>query len=626
MSEIQEIPANHALILAMLRDSREALPSPNAVALHLMRLVERHDVGVFEVCRVAKGDPVLVGRTVQLANSPLYAGLRPTAAIEDAVMRIGVSALARLAVGLSLVHSHGARLGQLELELFWRRSLARGLVLQQLARQLHALPVSEAFSLGLLADIGQLAMLAAIGPHALGEQPDALDWQRSHWGFDQIEVSAVLLRTWNFPQRLWRALLPVHVAGEQHAELAAMVDVARCLAAALDARRTLHELAGLCMGALRLGLDESALLALVDHLRGDFAELAGILQLEVSQERAQQEFQCLRDRLDSAAPEHSAQPATVLLAGPAVATRADLRQALQEDGMNVLVESDVEAGFERARACLPDAVVLDADHVGADIEALCRLWREYEGARLYLLLLGDNPAGDALLRALRAGANDVLPAATPGVMVAARLRPGIRMVRLINTLERERDQAHGRQRELAALNARLREAAYSDELTGLPNRRALDEFLARAWEDALTRGQALSCVLLDLDHFKAINDTHGHETGDRVLRAVARALQQHCRVDDLLARWGGEELVLVCPGVTPQAAVVLAERMRAAVEQLAADLPAVTLSGGVAQALGVHADAVGAMMRAADRALLQAKREGRNRIVVAETQDRPDAA
>ncbi len=612
----------------MLRDSRGTLPSPNSVALQLMRLVERDDVGVFEVCRVARGDPVLVGKAVQLANSALYAGLRPTAAIEDAVMRIGVAALARLAVGLSLVHSHGTRLGNLELELFWRRSLARGLVLQQLARRRHALPVSEAFSLGLLADIGQLGMLAALGPDALGDpaQDDPLAWQRQRWGFDQTEVGGALLQTWNFPRRLWQALLPPGSAPDASAELSSMVEVARSLAAALDARRALRELPGLCMGALRLGLDEAALLGMLDQLHEDFAQLAAILQLQVSQQQAQQEFQSLRERLGSAPAQFDAQPATVLLAGPLASGRADLQQALRDEGWNVVVEPDLAAGFEHARASLPDAVVLDAEHLPMPPEELCRSWREHESARLYLLLLAERLDGEQQLLALRAGANDVLPASTPGELVVARLRPGIRMVRLIHALERERAQAHGRQRELAALNARLREAAYSDELTGLPNRRALDEFLARSWEHALAHDLALSCVLLDLDHFKSINDTHGHDTGDRVLRAVARALQEHCRGDDLLARWGGEELVLVCPGVEPGAAAAVAERMRSAVQQLGGGLPAVTLSGGVAGAAREHPDSVGAMMRAADQALLRAKREGRNRIVLAEAEDGSAAA
>ncbi len=269
-----------------------------------------------------------------------------------------------------------------------------------------------------------------------------------------------------------------------------------------------------------------------------------------------------------------------------------------------------------ARASLPDAVVLDADHLPLEAVELCRQLRDHEGARLYLLLLGDSLGAEATLQALRAGANDVLPAAAAVDLVVAKLRPGLRVVRLIGALERERARAHGRQRELTALNARLREAAYSDDLTGLPNRRALDEFLARAWEDALAQGHPLSCVLLDLDHFKLVNDTHGHDVGDQVLRRVARVLQQQCRADDLLARWGGEELVLACPGVAREVAAGLAERMRLAVQQVDGDLPAVTLSGGVAQASAADVDTVGAMLRAADHALLSAKRQGRNRIVV----------
>ena len=615
MSEPQPFAERHARILAVLRDGRGPLPSPNAVALQLMRLVERRDVGVFEVCRVDKGDPVLVAKAVQLANSALYSGLRPTAAIEDAVMRIGVAALARLAVGLSLVHSPGARLGDFELEPYWRRSLARALALQQLARRLHVLPVSEAFSLGLLAEIGQLAMLATLGSQGLGDAGSATErrtWQRSRWGFDQAEASAALLQGWSFPQRLWSALLPDTLDGE----LPAMVEVARCLASALDARDAARDLPALCLGALRLGLDDAALVDLTDRLRADFAELAAILQLPVSNQHAHEEFERLRRSLGSLPAEESLQPACVLLAGPLAGARHDLLQALRAEGLTLLVEPDVAAAFERARASLPDAVLLDADHLPLEAVELCRQLRDHEGARLYLLLLGDSLGAEATLQALRAGANDVLPAAAAVDLVVAKLRPGLRVVRLIGAFERERARAHGRQRELTALNARLREAAYSDELTGLPNRRALDEFLARAWEDALAQGHPLSCVLLDLDHFKLVNDTHGHDVGDQVLRRVARVLQQQCRADDLLARWGGEELVLACPGVARDVAAGLAERMRLAVQQVDGDLPAVTLSGGVAQASAADVDSVGAMLRAADHALLRAKRQGRDRIVV----------
>lgn len=621
MPEFQDIPARNARILATLREGREPLPSPNAVALELMRLVDRRDVGVFEVCRVAKGDPVLVGKAVRLANSALYSGLRPTAALEDAVMRIGVAALGRLAVGLSLVHSHGARLGSFELEPFWRRSLARALVLQQLARRRHALPVSEAFSLGLLAEIGQLGMLAALGAQALGDTTqdgDPREWQRKRWGFDQAEASAALLQGWNFPQRLWLALLPLAHVHDGQADLTAMVEVARGLASALDEQRRLDSLPELWMAALRLGIDEAALLVMLDQMRSDFSALTEVLDMQVSQQQAQQEFVRLRESLGAVVPDEHAPAASVLLAGPGPCAREDLRRALQDEGLNVLAEPDLAAGFERARACLPEAVVLDADHLPFEAVELCRQLREHESARLYLLLLGDSLDAQDLLHALRAGANDVLPGNASGDMVAAKLRPGLRVVRMIGALERERALAHGRQRELAALNVRLREAAYSDELTGLPNRRALDEFLARAWEDALARGTPLSCVLLDLDHFKLVNDTHGHEVGDRVLRAVARTLQRHSRNDDLLARWGGEEFVLTCPGVEPEVAVVLAERMRDAVQRMHEGLPAVTLSAGVAQARTAAADPVAQMLRAADGALLQAKRDGRNRIVVAD--------
>jgi diguanylate cyclase (GGDEF)-like protein len=173
-------------------------------------------------------------------------------------------------------------------------------------------------------------------------------------------------------------------------------------------------------------------------------------------------------------------------------------------------------------------------------------------------------------------------------------------------------------------HATLHRQAITDELTGLSNHRRLQEVLGEA-VDAYQRTKApASLVLLDLDDFKLVNDTHGHQTGDMVLRAVADCLRGHCRTADAPARYGGEELALVLADTDAEEAAQLAERVRAGVASLALCDPAgrplpVTVSVGVA-GLGDTVATKAALIAAADAALYAAKAAGKNRVHTAASQ------
>ncbi|GIX31055.1 MAG: hypothetical protein KatS3mg124_1527 [Porticoccaceae bacterium] len=166
--------------------------------------------------------------------------------------------------------------------------------------------------------------------------------------------------------------------------------------------------------------------------------------------------------------------------------------------------------------------------------------------------------------------------------------------------------------------ARLREEAAHDPLTGLANRRTLVETLVREVARARRSGSSLAILLIDLDHFKAVNDRFGHRVGDRVLKEVAERIRARLRGQDLLARYGGEEFVAVLPDTDLAGAETVAEAIRRAL----ADAPLqvrglrVTASLGVAAAPGEAPDPAGErLLAAADRALYAAKRAGRNRVV-----------
>jgi len=178
------------------------------------------------------------------------------------------------------------------------------------------------------------------------------------------------------------------------------------------------------------------------------------------------------------------------------------------------------------------------------------------------------------------------------------------------------------QTESFRMQDRLDELARIDALTGLANRRQFDETLRREWARARRSGDALALVMIDIDHFKLLNDTFGHPVGDERLRAVGKALQGCVRRGgDLIARYGGEEFAAILPATVPNEAQALAEAMRGAVARLNLSSPAgsgiLTVSLGIGHIFPADDGAPEALIAMADTALYRAKQEGRDRVVAA---------
>lgn len=191
-------------------------------------------------------------------------------------------------------------------------------------------------------------------------------------------------------------------------------------------------------------------------------------------------------------------------------------------------------------------------------------------------------------------------------------------------LLRSATELQERENEFKKQANRLDHIARQDALTGIFNRRHFDEAFAERFAHAAADGHELSLAYLDLDHFKAINDKHGHPIGDDILKRVATEIQTQLRQDDLFARYGGEEFVLLLPAIGPEAAEKILGRIRTAVADLDHGLPSgrvlkVTLSAGVASyPRGPRKyESPEMLMEAADQALYQAKQNGRNRVVLA---------
>jgi diguanylate cyclase (GGDEF)-like protein len=202
------------------------------------------------------------------------------------------------------------------------------------------------------------------------------------------------------------------------------------------------------------------------------------------------------------------------------------------------------------------------------------------------------------------------------VLVESLLWAGVRFV-----TERLESEVEQRTQEVQALNVQLQAQAVTDELTGLPNRRELMRELRVQVTRAHRSGAPLSLLMFDIDHFKRVNDTHGHQAGDAVLVRVAEVVEEVRRAADRPGRYGGEEFCLVLPDTDTAGATALAERLRAAIEATpfapaSTRRLSVTVSVGVARLTPEMR--ARELIKAADRALYAAKAGGRNRVVLAE--------
>lgn len=170
--------------------------------------------------------------------------------------------------------------------------------------------------------------------------------------------------------------------------------------------------------------------------------------------------------------------------------------------------------------------------------------------------------------------------------------------------------------ELKEANRTISHQAATDDLTELYNRRYFNECLAAALSAARRHTYPLAMIMIDLDNFKKVNDSHGHSAGDMVLKSFANLLREMIRTEDVAARWGGEEFIVLLSHTTCEAAAALAERIRAAYEQQPVSTVKIELSASFGVVQLHENDDADSLIRRADAALYQAKREGRNRVVV----------
>ena len=283
-----------------------------------------------------------------------------------------------------------------------------------------------------------------------------------------------------------------------------------------------------------------------------------------------------------------------------------LRARLEARGYTTLSAKDGEEALRLVVEARPDLVLLDVmmpKYTGIEVAGMIRANKELPFIPIIMQTALDS--AEQIVEGLDAGADDYITKPINFAILEARVRTQLRVKTLVEQVQRQADE--------------LLHVSRTDALTGLDNRRYLEERLAEAFELARRLAEPFALLMVDIDKFKSVNDTHGHQAGDAVLQQLAEVLRGQAREIDRIGRYGGEEFMLLLPGTTLHAAHTLGERVRQAVAAHTFTYPGGTLrrtlSVGVAAWPHPRLATPDALVKAADDALYVAKESGRDRVV-----------
>lgn len=309
-----------------------------------------------------------------------------------------------------------------------------------------------------------------------------------------------------------------------------------------------------------------------------------------------------------------------------------LKARLEARGYEVKGANDGQAALDTIDHWVPDLVLLDVMMPKVDgLEVVRRIKANDALPFIPVIMQTALDSTERMVAGFEAGADDYVTKPINFAELEARVKSLLRIKALQEALAE-------REKELSEMNDKLLHMSLTDGLTGIDNRRALEQRLHDMFEHSYRLHEPISCVMCDIDHFKKVNDTYGHQVGDEVLKQFAAILKKEAREIDRVGRYGGEEFLLLLPGTVLDSAVTFAERLRQRVEEHTFSYEGGalqrTMSCGVAAWPHPRVADAEAMLRAADDALYVAKEVGRNRVVRfdsaefnahTETQAEPDA-
>ncbi len=618
------------------------LPSPKGVALSIIRLLQREDYRIPDLVQLVQSDPAIAGRILYFANAAAFGRSRPIISLQRAIVALGSFRVRDLVIGLSVMHNHrNGQCQEFDYEKFWGHSLATGIACQELAR-FAQIASEEIFTIGLLSRIGELA-LATLFPDdyagvlikAREKNIPVEELEQQRFAMDHHELAASLLCEWGLPEVLIQAAFHFEnpdaagfADGSRAQTLTGSLSFASALAeiCMVDEESRWSLLPGLLARAARLGISGDTLNDLVDRVVVCWREWGAKLQVRTQDIPPFAEILAATPpvrrmgTVPSSEDRRSRSPClNIELIGIPLDELKPMMQLIESLGHQPVLVEETPRALTQLLKKPAQIIIADMSMPALDPADFCRRLRQsVTGEDCYALFLASPEQEHRALEVIDAGADDVLIKPVNDQALRVHLTTAVRMLVLREQIHRERQGMMRSTDEFATVQKRLLQDALTDTLTQLPNRRNGMDFLASELLFSQTSGSPLACLMLDIDHFKRINDTFGHAAGDAVLRQLADILRRTSRAEDMVFRYGGEEFVAILTNAPLKIAVQIADRLRAQVEETRFNwedqIVPVTLSIGVATASGKEQDGTG-LIQAADAALYQAKKNGRNRVV-----------
>jgi diguanylate cyclase (GGDEF)-like protein len=634
------------------------LPSRAGVGLRILQLVQREDFALDELVALVQVDPALTGKLLRVANSPLMGSMARIANVRDAAIRLGTQVVVNLALGFSIIsHERHGRCQQFDYDRFWSLSLVQAVAAQALGRATGLPSPTHTFTCALLVRVGQLA-LASTYPVEYGQVLANTRGRPAHalmraeteaFQIDHQQVAVELFTEWGLPEVFaqaaghWQSVRNLSEIGD--AETRDLIAILRCSEAIAEycvggERPPEPWLATIAATQFSRELSPEQRAELVNRVATEWIEWGELLGVP-ARSVPRLEPGMLHAHLPGAEEatrggglQHGVVAARIAVPGQAeIADRlrvlavdddpVSLRllvHHLQHAGFTVLSATNGEEALRTAIEHSPQIVVADWMMPVMDGIELCKQLHAFEaGRRIYMVLLTGRDGEDRVVEAFEAGVDDYVTKPFNPRVLLARVRAGQRSVLQRRELELKTKEVERQKNTLSILSRRLEIAANTDVLTGLANRRNCLGRLQEEWQRSEKTSLPLSVVMADIDHFKRINDQFGHDAGDQVLREVAAVLSRTTRLEDLCARVGGEEFLVLCRGTDGPGAARFAERLRLAVASQVINTPVfsgqVTISVGVGQR-SPSMNRPDELVKLADLALYEAKGAGRNCVAL----------
>ncbi|PPD47274.1 MAG: diguanylate cyclase response regulator [Methylotenera sp.] len=603
----------------------ERLPSPSGTALLIMQLVQKDDTSTHELSDLVKVDPALTSRILSFANSAAFGAHRPIVSVNDAVMMMGMQSVRNFALSLSLVNNNrGNHCVGFDYDIYWAQSLAMAVAIAAITARERTVTPEEAFTLGLLSDIGRLALATAWSDSysdclSIAQGEELLALERERFAINHKELSLMLLLDWGLPSVFMDALklsfeLPA-TETSRTTRLAEQLQFARKLAhycIADDQYRT-NLLPALQAEAEAHGLEGDGFHPFIDSVSQQWHEWGKLISIKTD----------MRLTFPANADVQSEEllGLDMLLVDDDPMMLARLSKQLAAAGHRVAVCRDGESALKHVLTHKTQLVITDWRMKPMDGLTLCKTLRSSDiGKNLYLIMLTSAESEDDLVAAFDAGIDDYVTKPPSLRVLLARIRAGQRIIKLQQEVDQEKQEIQRSSSELALANRQLGMMANTDVLTGLPNRRYALTRLEQEWDAAQRYNRPISVLMLDLDHFKSVNDTLGHDAGDVVLAHSAKLMKEACRASDIACRLGGEEFLVIATNTEGATALLLAERIRAAIQMHQpkdiALINPITISIGAAGSVGSQ-PGWKELMKLADAALYRVKAENRNAVKLA---------